>query len=315
MGFEGLLGNERLRENLSRSIHRGRISHFYLISGPEGSGKRTLARLLAAAALCQGERKPCRACRACRKVLGGSHPDVTNVVDPEHKAIPVDMVRRIREDAYIRPNEGEKKVYIFPQELRTEGQNALLKLLEEPPAYGVFILLSDNPEKLLTTVRSRCVELKLSALPEPVLEKALRERFPQADAQEIQGAMARSGGYLGQAAALLEEGSFQCPQTERFGKSYAARDVLGLLELLVGMEKWKRDQILPVLLRWEQLLQGALVCRCGIQAPSEQARSISTARSSQELMEAIGCLQKAITDIQGNVSVAAVCGWLAWVLR
>ena len=70
MGFESLLGNERLKENLSRSIDRGRISHFYLISGPEGAGKHTLAKLLAAAILCKGAERPCGTCPACRKVLG-----------------------------------------------------------------------------------------------------------------------------------------------------------------------------------------------------------------------------------------------------
>ena len=74
MGFEALLGNDRLRENISRSLSRGHISHFYLISGPEGSGKHTLARLLAAAIHCTGEQKPCLQCAACRKVMGSAHP-------------------------------------------------------------------------------------------------------------------------------------------------------------------------------------------------------------------------------------------------
>ena len=81
MGFEGLLGNERLKENLRMSVGRGRISHFYLISGPSGAGKRTLARLLSAAILCQGTEKPCLQCPACRKVMGASHPDCITVDD------------------------------------------------------------------------------------------------------------------------------------------------------------------------------------------------------------------------------------------
>ncbi len=315
MGWSGLLGNERLRENLSRSIGRGHVSHFYLISGPVGSGKQTLARLLAAASLCQGQDRPCLTCRDCKKVMGGSHPDVITVVDPDHKAIPVDMVRQIREDAYIRPNEGSRKVYIFPQELRIEGQNALLKLLEEPPAYGVFLILTDNAEKILPTVRSRCTELKLTALPEAVLQKALREEFPDASESDLQGAVARSGGYLGQARSLLKEGTAQCPHTEAFAKSFAARDALGLVNVLVPMEKWKRDQVAEMLGRWEEVLQSALVCRCGLPVPSETARMLSRSRSAEELMAAIGQLQKAITYTQGNVSVAAVCGYLEWVLR
>ena len=80
MGFDALLGNDRLKQNLTRSLSKGHVSHFYLISGPEGSGKHTLAKLLAAAILCQGEDKPCGRCTPCRKVMDGSHPDFITVV-------------------------------------------------------------------------------------------------------------------------------------------------------------------------------------------------------------------------------------------
>ena len=317
MGFEALLGNERLRENLSRSIRRGHISHFYLISGPEGAGKKTLAWLLAAAILCKAEDKPCCSCTACRKVLTGNHPDYITVDDPEKKTVPVDLIRDARADMYVRPNEADRKIYLFPraQDMGVPGQNALLKILEEPPAYGVFILLADNPEKLLPTIRSRCTELSLTALPESVLHRELTKQFPEARNEDIQGAIARCGGYLGQAKVMLEEGSILCPHTEAFAKSMIARDALGLTQVLVPMEKWKRDQLLPVLSRWESVLQNALVCRCGVQTPLESARQLSIARSSEELMDAIRHIQKAITYTQSNVSVAAVCSYLAWALR
>ena len=98
MGFESLLGNERLKENLSVSLSRGRVSHFYLVSGPAGSGKRTLAKLLAAALQCQNENKPCMTCPACRKALNDTHPDCITVTDPEHKNVAVRIVREARAD-------------------------------------------------------------------------------------------------------------------------------------------------------------------------------------------------------------------------
>lgn len=315
MGWDQLLGNERLKENLQSSIRKGRTSHFYLISGPAGAGKHTLARLLAAAILCKGGEKPCMACAACRKVMAATHPDFITVVDPEHKTVPVKMVRQVREDMFIKPNEGEKKIYLFPQELGTEGQNALLKVLEEPPSYGVYILLTDNPEKVLTTVRSRAVELSLQSLPQVILARELKKQFPDAQEEAIAAAAIRSGGYLGQAKALIEDGCSLSPQTEGFAASYAARDAVGLVQVLVPMEKWKRDPFVEIINQWQELLQNALVCRSGMPALSPMAKSISTARSSQELLEGIRHLQKATEYAQGNVSVAAICSYLAWVLR
>ncbi len=314
MGFESLLGNARLKENLTGAVRRGRISHFYLISGPEGSGKRTLARLLAAAALCQGGEKPCLRCNACRKAMGDTHPDVITVTDPEHKAVAVKIIREVRDSVFVRPNEGEKKVYIFPQELGIEGQNALLKILEEPPAYGVFLLLSTNPESLLPTIRSRCTELSVQALSPAELDSALALRFPEKTPEERNAAAVQSGGYLGQAEKLLTEQAGFSPETERFAKAFTERDSGELTLLLCTMEKWKRDRFVPEMVAWSQLLRGALVCRNG-QGGTAQEKSLAAVRSARELMTAYEELQKAITYAQGNVSVAALCGKLMWALR
>ena len=315
MGFEQLLGNSRLKENLRAGIGRGRIPHFYLLSGPVGSGKKTLAQLLSAAFLCRNTEKPCIGCPACRKVMASTHPDVITVTDPEHKNVAVKIVREIRDDMFIRPNEADRKIYIFPQELGIEGQNALLKILEEPPSYGVFILLSDNPEKLLPTVRSRATELRLLPLDESTLKKELKKRFPEAAENTLQAAVDRSGGYLGQAIALLEQGDALTPQTEGFVAGFGQKQPLKLLETLAPMEKWDRERFLKEMNRWLQLLQQALICRSGAGVTSEQARTLGAQRSSADILQAVRYLQKAIEYTQGNVSVAAICGYLAWVLR
>ena len=317
MAFDSLLGNERLKENLSRSIGRGRISHFYLISGPEGSGKHTLARLLGAAILCQGQSRPCGTCPACRKALGAGHPDLITIDDPEKKTVPVDLIRQARADIYIRPNEADHKVYLFPraQDMGIPGQNALLKVLEEPPAYGVFILLTDNPEKLLPTVRSRCTELALTALSPAQLRQELQRRFPQASQEAVAAAASRSGGFLGQAATILEEGSDLPAETQAFLQAYAGRSPLGLVQTLVPMEKLKRDQLIPLLQQWVNCLEGALVYRSGMPTVTPMAPELTAARSAEELMEAVRQLQTCIEYAQGNVSPAAICGHLTWALR
>ena len=313
MSFDALLGNEQLKTDLARSLQTGHISHCYLITGPQGSGKHTLARLLAAAILCQGRDKPCGVCHPCRKVLEGGHPDFITWEDPDHQKIPVKLIREtFRPDVFIKPNESEHKIYMISQELGLEGQNALLTILEEPPAYAVFLLLADNPQKLLPTVRSRCRELKLSALPRQLLEERLSRDFPQASREDLRRAAERSGGFLGQAKALLEEGLSLPPQTAAFVRAFADGDALALTELLVPMEKWKRDALIPVLSGWLALLEEALA---GYREISTLAGEIAARRTAPDIYRAIQALQKALTYAQGNVSPGAICGWLAWVLR
>ena len=318
MSFAHLLGNERLKENLRSSIAKGRISHFYLISGPAGSGKHTLAKLLAAAILCKhtGDR-PCGICSACKKVFGGGHPDYITIDDPEKKSVPIELVRQARADIYIQPNESDHKIYVFPraQDMREDSQNALLKVLEEPPAYGVFLLLTDSPEKLLSTIRSRCTELALSGLSHSVLLRELKHRFPTAEENSILTAIGRSGGFLGQAMELLEDGLALPPQTQAFLAAYAARDSLGLLQVLSGMEKLKREQLQQLLEQWTQYLVAALAYRSTGDGSFPMAEQLSTGHSAAELMHAVAQLQKTIEYTQGNVSVGAICGHLAWALR
>ena len=315
MAFETLLGNDRLKDNLTSSLAKGRISHFYLISGPQGSGKHTLAKLLAAAILCQDTHAPCGKCNVCRKVMENNHPDVITVDDPEHKAVSVKLVRQAREDMYILPNESDYKIYVFPQELGIEGQNALLKILEEPPKYGVFILLSTNAEQLLPTVRSRCTELALSALPESLLTRELSKEFPDASSEALTAAAVRSGGYLGQARTLLEQGAALPAQTEQFLTAFAEKNALELTKLLASLEKNKRDQLIPLLESWISLLEEALACRSGMRALHPMTKALAAQRSSQELLQAITHLQKTILYAQSNVSPAAICGYLTWQLR
>ena len=313
MSFDALLGNEQLKSDLALSLRMVHSSHCYLITGPEGSGKHTLARLLAAAILCQGRDKPCGVCHPCRKVLEGGHPDFITWEDPDYQKIPVKLIREtFRPDVFIKPNESEHKIYMISQELGLEGQNALLTILEEPPAYAVFLLLADNPQKLLPTVRSRCRELKLSALPRQLLEERLSRDFPQASREDLRRAAERSGGFLGQAKALLEEGLSLPPQTAAFVRAFAGGDALALTELLVPMEKWKRDALIPVLSGWLALLEEALA---GYREISTLAGEIAARRTAPDIYRAIQALQNALTYAQGNVSPGAICGWLAWALR
>ncbi|USF27184.1 hypothetical protein N510_002130 [Firmicutes bacterium ASF500] len=207
MNLSALAGNQRIKEQLSLQ-ERGRgLSHAYMISGPAGAGKHTLARLLAAAMLCTGPgEKPCGRCGPCVKTAKGLHPDVILVDGPgEGKPITVDQVRQLRADAYIRPNEGERKVYLLERadQMNPSAQNAMLKLLEEGPPYAAFLLLAENAGGLLETVRSRCESLALGPAEEPADGEAQRER--RQAARELAGALERAGELeLLEAAMVLD---------------------------------------------------------------------------------------------------------------
>ena len=147
------------------------LSHAYLITGGSGEGRSAYARRLTQAYLCQGERPPCGQCLPCRKVAAGIHPDVSLIAPAEGKReISVDQVRSLRADAYVRPNEGRRKIYLIDpaDSMNPSAQNAMLKVLEEGPPYTAFLLLTGQPGKLLDTVRSRCEHLALPPQEEPV---------------------------------------------------------------------------------------------------------------------------------------------------
>lgn len=318
MEFPGFYGNEQLKSNLSAALDRQRPAHFYLISGPKGSGKHTLARLLSAALLCRSSgKRPCGICNQCHKALTGCHPDLITVDDTEHKTVPVAVIRQAREDLFIRPNEAERKIYFVPraQDLGLPGQNALLKVLEEPPAYGVFLLLTDNPDKLLPTVRSRCTELKLQPLSRDILLENLRKARPDASPDAVAGAAARSGGWLGQALELLDTGGGWLPETTAFADAYGKKDHLALLRLLTPMEKLKRDQLIPIFAQWRELLASALTCRAGMPPLDPLSRALAVGRTSGELSRSVAALSQAGLLLEGNVSPGAVCGALVWQLR
>lgn len=166
---------------LRAAAANGALSHALIFSG---SGDRAAAaRYTAAAMECTGVQRPCLVCPACRKVMQDIHPDVISVRDAEHKELSADTVRAMRADAFIRPNEGARKIYIFEDctILTEKDQNILLKLVEEGPAYAAFFFCAENPAALLQTIRSRCAEVKLApaaqeraALDENALELARR---------------------------------------------------------------------------------------------------------------------------------------------
>lgn len=312
----GLVGNAALKEQLSARMKGRGLSHAYLISGPAGSGKRTLARLLSAALVCTGAEPPCGTCPGCKKALGGIHPDIITAGEAD-KGLTVNQARELRADAYVRPNEASRKVYIIPnaQLMNAAAQNALLKLLEEGPAYAAFLLLADNPGGVLTTIRSRCESLTLSPVTEREAEEYLLRRYPDKDPDLLRQHARICGGILGKAVKELEGQSDDAvlAGARTLLALIAKGDELELAQWCVTLEKWERAQLLRLLERGVLLLRDALALQNGIKsADGEDYPAVLKASqlSAKKLLSAAETLKELRDAGQFNVSSAHLSGAL-----
>ena len=259
---------------------RGALSHALLFTGP--GDRLAAARFAASAFQCVGpeQDRPCGVCPACRKVREDIHPDVITVRDEEHKFIAVDVVREVRRDAYIRPNEGERKVYLFPDcaLLTEQDQNVLLKLVEEGPPYAAFVFCAENPAAVLQTLRSRCVELKL------------QPKAPQGREEDGEG-----------------EALCRCLLKRKRGSA---------AELAVRLEKKKlsRENLSALLERSEALLSQALVLTYGGTAGDGDralAEELGKRLTKAQLVRTIELMKQYRRECGYNVGPGHVLGALA----
>lgn len=317
MRFPGFYGNAGLKARLSAAGDRGSLSHCYILEGPEGSGKKTLARILAAAMECEAEGggKPCGVCPACRKALGQGHPDIITI-DSDTATVPIRLIRGMQTDAFIRPNEGRKKVYVIPraQAIQSSTQNVLLKLLEEPPSYCAFLLLTESAGQLLTTVRSRAVTLTLFPLEDSELLSALRERFPEETQDRLAAAAEESQGYLGQAISYLESPEDPLAQrASKFAAAFSKGDELSLLQAMLSCGG-KRPELLSLLSRLYRMFTTAMTPASG-GARSQDLRTLAASATEQQLYASAQAISHGIRLLQANGNCDLVIGAVLAELR
>ena len=216
--FPTFLGNEGFKNRIGGAILSDMAPHAFLIDGAEGSGKRTLARLIAASLNCErrgtdGYPLPCLTCDSCKKILSGAHVDVKELSRSSDKAtVGVGEVKALREDMFLSATEAEKKVYIIDdaERLTPEAQNALLIVLEEPPKNVVILLLASGTDRVLTTVKSRTQYVALSRFsPEQITEYIIKSseaahRLYTTDREAFDAAVMAADGSIGRALSLTD---------------------------------------------------------------------------------------------------------------
>jgi DNA polymerase-3 subunit delta' len=210
-GFLDIIGHEQIIEHLQNAIRLDKVSHAYILNGPDGSGKMMLAEAFAMALQCEGEgARPCMKCRSCHQTAEHNQPDIIYVSHEKPNTIGVDDIRvQINNQIVIKPYSSRYKVYIVDEaeKMNQQAQNALLKTIEEPPKYAVILLLTTNAESFLPTILSRCISLNLKTVREEIIKSYLMKRYQIPDYQADVCA-AFSQGNVGKAIELASSEEF-----------------------------------------------------------------------------------------------------------
>ena len=209
--YKDIIGHEHIIEYLQNCMKENKVSHAYIFNGEQGSGKKLLADAFSAALQCEKKGiSPCGECTSCKQAYGHNHPDIIWLTHEKPNSIGVDDIREgLNNDIAIKPYKGPFKIYIVDEaeKMTIQAQNALLKTIEEPPAYGIILLLTTNEKMMLPTILSRCVSLSLRPVKDNLIKEFLMKQYEIPDYQaDISVAFAQ--GNVGKAIRLATNEEF-----------------------------------------------------------------------------------------------------------
>ena len=238
--FKDIIGQEQIKDHLTHTIEQGKISHAYVINGERFSGKEFIANVFAMALQCEHPDgvEPCQQCHSCKQALSGNQPDIIRVTHEKPNTIGVDDIRtQINTDIAIKPYSSPRKIYIIQEgeKMTAQAQNALLKTLEEPPAYAVILILTTNMDALLPTILSRCVVLNMKPVRDDLVKKFLMEELQIPD-YKANVCVAFARGNLGKARQLASSEEFDHIKEEAVSMLKYVQD-MEINEMLAAIKK------------------------------------------------------------------------------
>ena len=313
MKLNEFVGNDTVKYELSKAMDSGTFPHALIIEGAKGTGKKTLAHIIAAYCVCLSDNeKPCGICAGCTKALHRCHPDIFITDGTQPGALSIETVRKIRTNAYILPNEAPKKVYLILDcdKMLAPAQNALLKILEEPPSNVVFILTVSSANILLQTVRSRS---RIYTLYPPDTEEAaafLEKRFPDKNPGELMSFAALCSGNIGTAIEAIECGGEETTAlAEEILNAVVRRRSYDLLLLTTKLSS-SRDFSAKTVEKLLELSGEAIRASSGLEISSDAAKLASEKLSLEQLYIMSKNIEKAREVLMYNVNLNFYSTWL-----
>ncbi len=323
MKFETFLGNQKVKEQLGILIETKRFPHALIIEGDEGIGKKTLAKEIALSLMClSDEERPCRVCAQCKKVIKMIHPDICEFGPDESKKsrpFSVNTVRDIINDAAIKPNESQYKIYFLYEceRMTVEAQNALLKLIEEPPEYAVFILCTTTKSAFLETVLSRSVVISLQGVDFAEGARYICDNNPDIDYNDALHSLTVCNGNIGKALESLTDGKLQ-KYIEIANNIALASISANEYDLIKECSVFERDKntLIGALTFLKMILRDAVIASGEMLSnQNETVKKLSSVLSKRKLLKMSDACSRIIYLAQGNGNNAILITKLCYELR
>ena len=312
--FKDIIGQESIKKHLQTAIKTGNLSHAYIINGEYGSGRQTIASALAKTIQCQSktdDTDACGVCTSCKQAESHNHPDIKYITHDKTSISVNDIREQLNNDISIKPYSSEYKIYIIPDanKMTEQAQNALLKTIEEPPVYAIIILLTENCDSLLPTIRSRCVTLTMNPIEKDKICTYLENKF-QLEPEQAQIAANYCQGNIGKAIRFASSSDFieMENQVLKLLKNLDSMDIASIIDTIKEFSTHKNDinDYLDLMLLWyRDVLMFKVTKDANLLLYSDEYSAISeqaTKRDYENIENIIAAIDKAKVRLKANVN-------------